>query len=326
MIQPKSNFGSHRAHDALRPTMTNDQEQPASKDDCVVHDHPVSPEEVGRYSVERDPAAEQDIANYVHSQAGDENVRHVERVKTEHVLGEPYEIWDVTTDKSRWWVISNMTNLYSQQHFPSLDYTLSFHVGLMMRMRSRPKGADAAESDPFDEVYRRQEQAKGHFDRAVEAVDYQSVGMQLRECLITLIGVLRRRISLPPDTDEPQGANFVSWTEVMLNQLCPGAPNSDLRSYMNGVSKKTWQLVNWLTHSQNANKTASLIAIEGSDQIVGNFVILLMMGRTDKSEICPQCASKNIRTHFDINVDPDGSYFDTCGECGWTNHPAATEQ
>ncbi len=50
-----------------------------------------------------------------------EQVKHVERVKTEHVMGERYEIWDVTTDKGRWWVLTNVTNLYSQTLFPSLD-------------------------------------------------------------------------------------------------------------------------------------------------------------------------------------------------------------
>jgi hypothetical protein len=32
-------------------------------DECVVHDHPVAPEEIGRYGEEHNPAAEQDIAN-----------------------------------------------------------------------------------------------------------------------------------------------------------------------------------------------------------------------------------------------------------------------
>ena len=134
-------------------------------DECVVHDHPVPPEEVGRYSVERDLAAEQDIANYVQVEASDETVQHVERVKTEYVMGDAYEVWDVTTDKNRWWVITNLTHLYLQKYFPSLDYTLSFHVGLMMRLRSRPGGADSSEPDPFDEVFRRQEQAKHRYDR-----------------------------------------------------------------------------------------------------------------------------------------------------------------
>lgn len=96
---------------------------PEEPSDCTIPPV-VPPEDAGRYSVTRDPHAEQDIADYVEGQCrGEESVTHVERVKTEHVLGEAYEIWDVSTDKDRWWVITNHTNLYSQRTFPSLDYT-----------------------------------------------------------------------------------------------------------------------------------------------------------------------------------------------------------
>jgi len=88
--------------------------------------------ELSRYSPERDPDSEQDIARYVEIEAPGETVQNVERIRKEVVLGETYEIWDVTTDKGRWWVITNLTNLYSQQHFPSLDYTISFHIGLIV--------------------------------------------------------------------------------------------------------------------------------------------------------------------------------------------------
>jgi hypothetical protein len=64
----------------------------------------------------RDPHSEADIAQYVEIEAQGQSVKHVEKVKEEVVLGEVYEIWDVTTDKERWWVISNMTNLYSQRY------------------------------------------------------------------------------------------------------------------------------------------------------------------------------------------------------------------
>lgn len=109
--------------------------------------HPVPPEELGRYAVTRDPHRESDIARYVEGQAPEESVNHVELVTAEFVVGIEHEVWDVTTDADRYWVITNLTNLYSQRHFPSLDYTLSFHVGLMMRLRSRPDGARS--NDPF---------------------------------------------------------------------------------------------------------------------------------------------------------------------------------
>lgn len=88
--------------------------------DCTLPpDHPLPPDQLGRYSPTRDFYAEKDIAKYVLSQARDETVQNVERVKTEYVMGAPYEIWDVSTDKDRWWVITNPTNLYSQRLWDS---------------------------------------------------------------------------------------------------------------------------------------------------------------------------------------------------------------
>jgi hypothetical protein len=296
---------------------------PTRSADCVVHDHPVPPEEIRKYSPVRDADSEQDIANYVHGQARDEIVKHVEKVKTEYVLGDAYEIWDVTTDRARWWVITNLTNLYSQEHFPSLDYTLSFHIGLMMRLRSRPQGPDASEPHPFDEVFRRQEQAKDRYERAIEAVDHQAVGMQLRECLLSLMSAIRRRVEIADLAERPQDANFTSWMEILINRLCGGAHNKDLRQYLKTTAEKTWQLVNWLTHDRNANQTASSIAISASDTLIGHAAQLLQRAKTDYIETCPLCLSRNIRSHFDINIEPDGAYYTTCGQCDWSSHPVA---
>jgi hypothetical protein len=105
--------------------------------ECVVPGDPIPPELVATYSPVRDQHRERDIAQYIEGQAKDETVKHVEKVKEEFVMGERYEVWDVTTDKGRWWVVTNPTNLYSQAHFQSLDYTLSFNIGLMMRVQSR---------------------------------------------------------------------------------------------------------------------------------------------------------------------------------------------
>jgi hypothetical protein len=294
-------------------------------DECTVHSHPVPPSELARYSVDRDADSEQDIARYVEIEASDEKVEHVERVKREVVLGDAYDIWDVTTDKNRWWVITNMTNLYAQQHFPSLDYTISFHIGLMMRLKSRPAGADAEEPSPFDEVFRRQEQPKNRYDDALEAEDYQAVGMQLRECLISLISSVRRRLEFPPGTEFPQDANFVGWSILLTDMCCPGSSNKELRQYLKSAAKDTWQLANWITHHRNANATATTIAIHACDTIVGHFVQMLVREKTENIEQCPLCKSRNVRTHFDHTIESDGEYYMTCGVCKWTTHPVAGE-
>lgn len=296
------------------------------QNECVIHTHPVPPDELGRYNVDGDPHSEMDIASYVEIEAPDENVQHVEKIKREIVLGDAYDIWEVTTDKDRWWVITNLTNLYSQKHFPSLDYTLSFHIGLMMRIGSRTDSVDGSDPSPFDEVLRRGEQASVKHDNAVEAEDYQAVGMLLRESLISLVGALRRRTEILDDVDRPQDSNFIGWTEVLTNQLCAGGTNKELRRHLKNIAKETWQLVNWLTHARNANKTASSITIHSCQTVIGHFIQILQRDRTDKTDECPICKSRNVRTHFDISIQPDGDYYMSCAICDWTNHPEVHEK
>jgi hypothetical protein len=290
-------------------------------DECTVHTHPVPAGELSRYSVEGDPHAESDIASYVEGQARDETVEHVERVKREVVLGEIYEIWDVTTDKERWWVITNLTNLYSQKYFPSLDYTLSFHIGLMARLRNKSGRVDADDPSPFDEVFRRVDQAEQHLGHAVEAEDYQTVGMHLREALVSLVTAMRRRTAIPEGTDLPQDANFVGWSDLLMNILCGGGSNKELRQHLKNVAKETWQLVNWLTHHRNATEKSASIALHSSQAVVGHFVQILERSNTDQIDRCPVCTSRNIRRHFNIAIPPDGAYFSSCGTCGWDDHP-----
>jgi len=66
--------------------MSQEDSKSVERDDCVVPQHAVPAEELGRYSVERDPHAERDISSYVEMEAKEESVKHVEKVKEEVVL------------------------------------------------------------------------------------------------------------------------------------------------------------------------------------------------------------------------------------------------
>lgn len=295
--------------------------EPVEGDCTLPPDHPVPADQLGRYSPERDYNAERDIADYVESQAHDEFVQHVERVTVEYVMGTPYDIWDVTTDQDRYWVITNGTNLYSQHHFPSMDYTLSFHVGLMMRVRTRTEKIGTELSTPFDEVLRRLDQARDALERAVEAVDFQTVGMHLRECMISLMATARRRTELVEVAERPKDADVKGWAELLFNYYYPGDSNQVLRGYLKATTDKAWQLVNHLTHHTNANKTAALIAHRAVETIVVDMAQVLSRERRDRTEQCPSCASRAVRTFYDAEIEPDGAYFEDCSECGWTSHP-----
>lgn len=301
--------------------MTNKDKSFENGGDCVVPDGIiVPPEDMHKYATDPDFDLEMDIRNYVSGQASDETVLHIEKVKTEYILRDKYEIWDVTTDKSRWWVITNLTNLYSQEHFPSLDYTLSFHIGLMMRMRSRGNSEAGNESHPLDEVLRRIEQADEMQIRAIESEDHQAIGMQLREALVSLANTIRMTVPVTVDNDVPKGSDFVGWMNLFLDKLCAGSSAKPLRQYLKRASKETWQLVNWLTHYRHADTLVSSIAVESCGVLFGHFAQLLYPKR-GKIEECPTCNSRNIRSHFDINIAEDGDYYSTCGKCGWSNHP-----
>lgn len=214
-----------------------------------------------------------------------------------------------------------MTNLYSQAQFPSLDYTLSFHIGLMQRLKSRDSRPSAPEDSGFAEVFRRQAQVGDLWERAVEPEDFQSIGMLLRECLISLINVIRSKIDLLPGDEPPPASDFIRWSASITDQFCSGATNKELRQYMKSVSERTWQLANWLTHHRNANKSGAMVACEAVSNVVGNFANLLMRDRLDVTESCPVCASRSVRSHYDFSIEPDGDYYQTCGACGWSSHP-----
>lgn len=296
---------------------SNDPKLQRRDDDFVAQDRLGPLEAMDRYMSERDPHAGRDIASYVELEA-DETVQHVEKVKVEYVVGDPYEIWDVVTDKNRWWVITNPTNLYSQKDFPSFDYVLSFHVGLMMRLQSRSQGSEVSNPHPLNAVARRHEQAEQLHERAIEPEDYQAIGMRLRECLLVLNSVMQQQIQLPTNVERPQAANFIAWSELLLNALCPGEQNKTLRQYLKSHSDKTWQLVNWLTHSKNADKVASRIALTATGNVMAHFVYLERREAEDDAQTqCPVCSSRNIRSHYSYK----GGFYETCATCGWNSHP-----
>src|SRR5207247_261513 len=118
---------------------------------------------------------------------GHEDVIHAERITTEYVFGRKYDAWDVRTTKRRWWVITSPTNLYSQELFSSLDYTISFHVGFMARVMSRSRtGVEPMEELQLAGAWRKWHQASEALDEAEEPEDFQAVGMRCRESFVAM--------------------------------------------------------------------------------------------------------------------------------------------
>jgi hypothetical protein len=223
------------------------------------------------------------IRSYVEWQARDETVKHLEKVSSENIFGQPMDAWDVRTNKDRWWVITNPTNLYSQRLFPSLDYTISFHVGVTTRMAQAEMTDEQEDAhNQINQLWNRLAGARGTLFKAKKAEDFQSVGMKCRECLLLLVRTFAETQMVPNGQEEPQRGNFIGWCEFIVNHSAPGASNHQLRSYLKNISKETWQLVNWLTHAQSANRFHGNLAAEATENVLLSFIMALANHKAPK--------------------------------------------
>ncbi|TIU45854.1 MAG: gamma-glutamylcyclotransferase, partial [Mesorhizobium sp.] len=87
-------------------------------------------------------------------------------------------------------MITNPTNLYSQEQFPNMDLAVTFHMGLCLRI---PRTQQQSRSDkrviPFGDVFKRLAEATDALRQAQNGADYQATGMRAREVLLAFIRV-----------------------------------------------------------------------------------------------------------------------------------------
>jgi hypothetical protein len=131
----------------------------------------------------------EEVREYFEWQAPELEVTFMQKVYSEAVVNTSHDVWDIHTNKGRWWVITGGTNLYSQEQFPSMDLALTFHIGLILRL---PRTEDQKEDDlrvlPFGSVFEKMAEAGNAVRQAQSTTEYQAVGVRCRESLLELIG------------------------------------------------------------------------------------------------------------------------------------------
>ncbi len=263
------------------------------------------------------PTSKRAITDYVWTQARDEKVLHAEKVSSEHVVGRDYDCWDVHTDKDRYWVITSPTNLYSQKYFPSLDFTLSFHIGVSARIMAMQRGApNPSHKSRFTPVWRRWEQAAESYDDAEEAEDFQAVGMRCRETLIQFVRVLAKPEMVPAGEEAPKRADVVGWSNLIANNIAPGDRNSYVRGHLKALSKSAWDLANWLTHQAGSTRPDAEIVLDATQNVIDTFGTAVMRHESGAPEKCPDCGSYSLDVGFEPELMPR-PYILECENCGW---------
>jgi hypothetical protein len=264
----------------------------------------------------RDRLAERAIREYMESQVRDEKVTHAERLVTEFVMGNKIEGWDVRTDKARWWVITTPTNLYSQELFPSLDYAISFHVGITARIMSRPSaGVQASEKAIMLPAWRRWERAAEALEEADEAEEFQAVGVRCREALIAMVKAVADP-AMKQDADLPKRSDVKAWCELIAGHVAHGGSAEHVRKYLKGVARSGWDLVNWLQHASNATQADAALAIDVTQHVLSIFGTAIFRHSRGIPDRCPECGSYHIGLRF-ASEDDDSESVTGCQGCGW---------
>jgi hypothetical protein len=260
----------------------------------------------------------QQIVDYLADQARDETIEQLEKVASESVYGHRHDVWDVHTNKERWWIITNPTNLYSQQQFPSMDSAISFHIGLMARVISRSAYAiPEEESQRFANAWRRWQQAGKAFEDADEAEEFQAVGMRCRESLIAFVEETAKIATLPESVAAPKASDYVNWSSLIADTIAPGASADRRRGYLKATAKATWELVNWLTHASNATRLDAQFALDATGYTLSSFALSTMRFERGVPERCPQCGSYKIVTDHPHSEADEKLEVTLCTVCGW---------
>jgi len=259
----------------------------------------------------------QKIIEYVEwqSRKDKEYVTFLEKVQTEYVLGEAHDCWNVHTNKGQWWVITGPTNLYSQALFPSLDYTISFHLGLMLRLTSERTGTeDARLGDRLASAFRRWEQAAQALDESKESEEIQAVGMRCREALLAFIRSVSKQDMVTEGEETPQASNFIDWSKLIANSIAPGSHNERIRGYLKALAKETWQLAGWLTHTVNATRHDGTMVLDATHSVIEAFGAALIRQERQTVERCGKCGSLRLIPLYNPEFSADGA---ACLSCGW---------
>lgn len=214
----------------------------------------------------------EDIQTYIAQQLNEEII-YAEKVKSETVFDTVHEVWDVKTTTGEYWVITSPMNYYSRKHFSNLDYTLSFHIGVSVRITARQYRNNPDDSkDLLAGAWRKWEKAAQTMQEGTEPEDFQSVGMQCRECLLALVHVIADTSMIPPEQESPQAGNFIKWSEILANQFARGSRHQNIRKYMKSVAQNAWQVCNWLTHTSKATKSNAKVALYATEAVLNTYI------------------------------------------------------
>lgn len=267
--------------------------------------------------MEMSEAEERRIRDYVNSQSpADDQAGLVQKVGSRRILGRERDLYDVHCAESRWWVITDPTNLYSQDDFPEMEQALIFHIGLQVFMAERERTElEEEQLEHVNTAWRRFSQAVDAMNTAEESEDYQGVGIKCRDALIALVKTHADAEWIGDLDERPKAADFKGWANIFADRLSDGR----MRGYLKAIVDKTWDLTVWLQHNSNATPLDADIVIEATGQVLQVMSKLMRQRENGPTPRCPKCESYRLEEDIDQVMEPEPGFYEStvCGSCGW---------
>lgn len=265
-----------------------------------------------------------EISAYVEGQAPDLQVTFCQKIYSESVLSHRHDVWDVHTTKDRWWVITNPTNLYSQEMFPNMDLAVTFHMGLMLRVpRSEKPSISMGQIEPFAKSFEAVAAAHDALGQAHSISDYQTVGVRCREALLSFTAIAQVVFPWDSEDPEPKKSDFKAWVDHVCSMALVGEANKYRRQLFKTHADAAWTFTNWLTHTTSSNwhdAEAAVTATETAISLCTNATILRL--RKVPNE-CPSCGDHRLTPLRAENPALPGEVWERpfCVGCEWLGEP-----
>lgn len=274
------------------------------------------------------PDEEDDVRGYYLSQSlaknPDARVLFLQKVYAEVLMGHRHDVWDLHASDGRWWIITNPTNLYSQEQFPNMDYAVTFHMGLCVRIprTDQQRRADFS-GRPFAPLLLALSELSDALGQAQSVSDYRTIGVRCREALLAFVAAAQDVAEWDADP-APKRADFRAWAEAICNEALAGSGQKERRHLFKTMLIEAWVFSNWLTHSQSATWHDAETAQVMVEQVLGLAISLVLRHVRSVPEQCPDCGSPHLA--------PEEGYLErlpevvwerpVCEDCGWTGKPA----
>jgi hypothetical protein len=259
---------------------------------------------------------ERAIRDYVNLESPeDDQATLVQKVRSHRILGRTHDVFDVHCTQTRWWVITEPTNLYLQTDFPDAEQALIFHLGLGAFLAERMRREmEEEQEEHVSAAWRRFRDALETMNDASESEDFQSVGIKCRDSLIALARTHQSAHWLGEVLDPPKVADFKGWANIFANCLAEGR----LRNYLKALVDKTWDLTVWLQHYSNATPLDADLVLEATSHLIITFGKLIRRQEVGEPDRCPRCDSYRLHNELQHDAEVDAyQESNVCAGCGW---------